>query len=250
MKLLLDVAVSLPSCLLLLSLIVRAQAQAPLARRRLAFVQVGTTLYLQGGFDTNTFVSQSNSLDLSSSWTTSSPAWTLLKDGPLTSHHALVAVRPQYAAGLGGGKQGYLLTIGGLQATTFWNLYDIQAQTWSVPPTTVGAAGAVAPPYPGLEGHATAVDPNTGYVYIVGGYFGNTTFNTLTVFDPSTRTMVSQQPATAAASLTDVAVVWSTLRNTVLTFGGSRAPPAVRAGLDMKTLREYDPATKTWKTMV
>ncbi|KAF9366773.1 hypothetical protein BGX34_007547 [Mortierella sp. NVP85] len=62
--------------------------------------------------------------------------------------------------------------------------------------------------------------------------------------------MVSQQSATAAASLTDVAAVWSTLRNTVLTFGGSRAPPAVRAGLDMKTLREYDPATKTWKTMV
>ncbi|KAG0005365.1 hypothetical protein BGZ65_011361 [Modicella reniformis] len=85
---------------------------------------------------------------------------------------------------------------------------------------------------------------------MIGGYFGNTTFNSLTVFDPSTGKFVTQEAATATTSLTDVAAVWSFARNTILTFGGSRAPPAIQNGIEAKNLEEYDPATKGWKTMV
>ncbi|KAG0242592.1 hypothetical protein B0O80DRAFT_447685 [Mortierella sp. GBAus27b] len=225
---------------------VRVDAQGPLARRRLAFTQLNSTLYLQGGFDTQAYTAQSNALDLSTSWAAASPAWTPLKDGPLTSHHAMVAVRPQYSAGLGSSRDGYLLAIGGMEAAVFWSIFDLQARVWSVLP----AVGAAAPPYPGLEGHAAVVDPNSGYVYMVGGFFGNTTYNGLMTFDPSTRTILHQEAATAAASLTDLGAVWSSVRNTIITIGGSRAPPAERNGLDMGTLQEYDPAAKSWKTMV
>ncbi|KAG0370881.1 hypothetical protein BGZ54_003011, partial [Gamsiella multidivaricata] len=220
------------------------KAQAPLARRRMAFAQDDSKLYIQGGFGSQTFTAQFNALDLSTSWTTASPAWSLLQNGPPASHHAMVVVSPQHAAGLGAGKQGYLLSSGGTGALTFFSTYDLQGATW-----TNLAPTAVKPPYTGLEGHAAVSDPTTGLVYLVGGYFGNTTYNDITVFDPSTRKVVLQQAATANTSLTDVAAVWSTVRKTVLTFGGSRAPPAASNGIDLKNLAEYDPATKTWKTM-
>lgn len=238
------IPLSISYAFLLLLSVVRIDAQAPLARRRLAYVQVGSTLYLQGGYDTQAPTAQANALDLSSAWSTSSPPWTSLKDGPLTTHHSMVAVNASHSRGLGDGAQGYLLAIGGEDVTAFWNTYDIEAQAWSTV-TPVGAA-----PYPGLEGHSAVTDPNSGYVYLVGGYLGNTTYNSLTAFDPSTRAIVIRQTATAASSLTDVKAVWSSVRKTIITFGGTRAPPAVPNGLGLANLREYNPSTKTWSTMV
>ncbi|KAF9957765.1 hypothetical protein BGZ72_001431 [Mortierella alpina] len=83
---------------------------------------------------------------------------------------------------------------------------------------------------------------------MIGGNSTNA-FNQLSVYDPKSQSMVSQHSATAATSLTDVGAVWSTTRNTILTFGGSRAPPAETKGLGGADLDEYDPASKTWKTM-
>ncbi|KAG0373635.1 hypothetical protein BGX24_011449, partial [Mortierella sp. AD032] len=93
-----------------------------------------------------------------------------------------------------------------------------------------------------------AADPDTGLVYVVGGFYSNTTQNLLTVFDPKTATVVSSQAATDANNRTDVATVWSTKRKSVLTFGGSRAITAVY-GFDLATLQEYDPSSKIWKPM-
>ncbi|KAG0292497.1 hypothetical protein BGZ98_002559, partial [Dissophora globulifera] len=218
----------------------------------MAFVQSDNKLYIQGGFGITDYITQLNLLDLSTSWPTSAPAWTLLRDGPTLSHHGLVLAKPPRAAGLGAGKQGYLISIGGASptnatgpsnATRFWNDYDLQAGTWAT------FTSGTTPPFPGLEGHASVMDPNSGLVYIIGGYFSNTTYNALTVFDPSTKAIVSQQAANANTSLTDVAAVWSSVRSTILTFGGSRAPPATSNGIDLTNLQEYDPATKSWKTM-
>ncbi|KAG0288406.1 hypothetical protein BGZ96_007837 [Linnemannia gamsii] len=156
----------------------------------------------------------------------------------------MVAIKPEHGAGFGGGAQGYLLSIGGNPATpgSFLTAYDLQAGAWKAIPTPLPGN------YTGLEGHAAVADPDTGLVYIVGGFYGNTTENFLTVIDPKTATVVSSQPATDASNRTDVAAVWSSKRKTVLTFGGSRAVTAV-SGLDLTNLNEYDPSARIWKTM-
>ncbi|KAG0273963.1 hypothetical protein BGZ95_010247 [Linnemannia exigua] len=156
----------------------------------------------------------------------------------------MVPVKPEHGAGLGGGSKGYLLAIGGNPANpaAFWVAYDIDAGSWKNIPTAIPGA------YVGLEGHTAVADPDTGLVYVVGGFYSNTTQNLLTVFDPKTATVVSSQPATDANNRTDVASVWSTKRKSVLTFGGSRAITAVY-GFDLGSLQEYDPSSKIWKTM-
>ncbi|KAF9131786.1 hypothetical protein BGW39_001321 [Mortierella sp. 14UC] len=215
-----------------------------MARRRLAFAQYNNALYIQGGFTQKEAIGQLSSLDLTTAWTTTRPAWTTLALGPVISHHSMVAVKPEHGAGLGGGSKGYLLSIGGNPASpaAFWVAYDFEAGAWKNIPTAIPGT------YTGLEGHTAVSDPDTGLVYVVGGFYGNTTQNLLTVFDPKTASVVSSQPATDANNRTDVAAVWSTRRKTVLTFGGSRAITAVY-GFDLASLQEYDPSSNIWKTM-
>ncbi|KAF9346862.1 hypothetical protein BGX34_003557 [Mortierella sp. NVP85] len=126
-------------------------------------------------------------------------------------------------------------------ANPFFSSYDVGTESWQMLST-------VKAPYTYLEGHSAVSDPHTGLVYIVGGY-GNSTYNLLSVYDPKTKALVSQASATAATSLTDIGAVWLNSRNTILTFGGTRATPAVPQGLGSAELNEYDPSSKTWSTM-
>ncbi|KAG0057892.1 hypothetical protein BGZ89_001766 [Linnemannia elongata] len=172
----------------------------------------------------------------------------------------MVYVKPEHSAGLGGasaGSQGYLLSIGGntVPGINFWAYYNIQTQQWT--PITTPTA-----PYPGLEGPTAVSDPNTGLVYVIGGFWNldgtlATTLkitNFMTVIDPTqsigTR-IVSQTPATGLNNLTGAVAVWSTMRRSVLVFGGSRAVAlADIAGLQMTSIDEYDPVRGTWGTML
>ncbi|KAG0200805.1 hypothetical protein BGX28_006218 [Mortierella sp. GBA30] len=220
-----------------------AHAQAPVSSRRMGFTQMNDVLYIQGGFDTDNPTGQFVSLDLSKSWSATSPQWTKLKDGQSTSHLALASISP--ASNGGRSAMGSILAIGGIGTTAtglpaFFGSFDLSSGAWSN--LTLKA------PYLSLEGHAVVSDPNTGLVYIIGGN-GNNSYNQLSVYDPKSQSMVSQQSATPASSLTDVGAVWSSARNTILTFGGSRAPPAATQGLGSSSLDEYDPSSRSWRTM-
>lgn len=238
-------------------------AQAPTPRRRTAYAQTpnNTRLYIQGGLPIGTgYTPEFNELDLTKPWSTSAPAWSLLPPGLPNYHHAMVYVKPEHSAGLGGasaGSQGYLLSFGGntVPGINFWAHYNIQTQQWT--PVTSPPA-----PYTGLEGQTAVSDPNTGLVYVIGGYWNldgkiATTIgitNFMTVIDPTqtigTR-IVSQAPATGLNNLTGAVAVWSTRRRSVLVFGGSRAVSlATVAGLGMTSVDEYDPVRGTWGTMV
>ncbi|GJJ75361.1 hypothetical protein EMPS_07719 [Entomortierella parvispora] len=214
-------------------------AQAVVGVRRTGFTVLNDALYIQGGFDVSTS-NQFISLDLSTSWTSDSPAWSVLKDGQSTSHLALASI----SAASNGGAKGSILAVGGMgnpQLPAFFSSYDVNAAQWT-------NLTSVKSPYNYLEGHAMVTDPNTGLIYIIGGY-GSNTFNQLSVYDPKAKSMVSQNAATAATSLTDVGAVYCSSRNSILTFGGSRAPPAGTNGLGSSDLNEYDIQSKQWKTM-
>ncbi|KAF9088436.1 hypothetical protein BGX23_007373 [Mortierella sp. AD031] len=113
-------------------------------------------------------------------------------------------------------------------------------------------------PYDELEGQTAAVDPATGLVYVFGGYINTTTTaqttpevnNLLTVFDPNTTRILSQEAANATTSLTGAVAIWSTIRNSVLLFGGSRAVGTEFVkGLELVSIVEYIPTTKQWSKM-
>jgi hypothetical protein len=170
----------------------------------------------------------------------------------------MVAIEPKFSKGLGTGTQGYILAIGGTPAygPGFWSGYDISTKQWknvSVKPADISFT-----PYVELEGHTATVDPSTGLVYIIGGFDGLLSnvpvpedVNLLTVFDPNTGTLLSQERATIDTSLTGANAIWSTKRRTVMLLGGSRAVSTVTVrGLDMTVLTEYKPSTKTWSNMV
>ncbi|KAG0001878.1 hypothetical protein BGZ80_010669 [Entomortierella chlamydospora] len=215
----------------------------------MAFTKVDTKFFIQGGFSNGNFTSQFVDLELSASWTTSSPIWdTLPTGGPLVSHHTMVYVAPEHAAALGTGKKGYLLTIGGSAPPTlpsFWNTYDLDSGTW--------AARNFSTPYQALEGHTAVSSPTTGLVYIIGGFWNVTNTvpvapavnNSITIFNPVTGTIVHQSLASPQESLTDASAVWSNVTNTILVFGGSRAASNLLSlsGLDMANVIEYDPVS-------
>ncbi|KAG0206721.1 hypothetical protein BGX28_001866 [Mortierella sp. GBA30] len=209
----------------------------------MASVQFDNRLYIQGGYSTTNYTPQLDAIDLSQSWPISTPAWISLKDGPPISHHTLVPVTGTHAKSISTTGEGFILSIAGDMAPSFWSAIDLKTWAWT-------SITDIPAPYPTLQGHAAVSDPNTGYIYVIGGYSNNATYNTMTVLDPTTKTIVSQQSATAASSLTDIGAIWSTVRKTIMIFGGSRAPPAPSSGLDMSNLNEYDPVTQTWKTVV
>ncbi|KAG0023235.1 hypothetical protein BGZ81_008193 [Podila clonocystis] len=225
--------------LALVSSLSLATAQAPSGVRRMGYTQLDDKLFIQGGFDTDSS-SQFFSLDLSTSWPDSTPVWSELRDGQSTTHLALATTSV-------GGK-GSLLAIGGYGAPTFFSAYDIGTNTWA-------NISGVRNPYRELEGHAAVTDPSSGLVYIVGGFTntsnGTNTYNSLAVYNPGTKSMVSQQAAASlATSLSDVGAVWSTKRNTMLTFGGSLANPTNPAAVSPGVVNEYDPNSKSWSVMV
>ncbi|KAF9145722.1 hypothetical protein BGX30_007315 [Mortierella sp. GBA39] len=166
----------------------------------------------------------------------------------------MVAIEPKFSAGLGTGTQGYILAIGGTPANGpgFWSAFDVQTKQWKN--VTVEPADISFVPYVELEGHTATVDPTTGLVYVIGGFNGLVSnaplpqvTNLLTIFDPNTGKLLSQESATTDNSLTGANAIWLTKRGTVMLLGGSRAVATASViGLDMTVLTEYSPSTKTW----
>ncbi|KAF9432389.1 hypothetical protein BGZ76_010882 [Entomortierella beljakovae] len=231
---------------LLLSLI-QAQSSPPLPCRRQSYTTANSKFYIQGGFTwqgTGIYTPQFYDLDLSASWLASSPKWGKLPNGPLISHHDISYVAPEHSAGLGSGKSGYIVAIGGTNQKNMSNLlnvYDIGTASWSVPQIT--------PPFPALEGHSLVTNPNNGHIYIIGGYWNLTQLvnspvnNSLTVFDPSTGTFPFSKTAAPEESLIDAQAVWSSRKNKVLVFGGSRANSKVGGlnALGLDKITEINP---------
>ncbi|KAG9066942.1 hypothetical protein KI688_012854 [Linnemannia hyalina] len=166
----------------------------------------------------------------------------------------MVAIEPKFSAGLGTGTQGYILAIGGTPANGpgFWSAFDVQTKQWKN--VTVEPADMSFVPYVELEGHTATVDPTTGLVYVIGGFNGLVSnaplpqvTNLLTIFDPNTGKLLSQESATTDNSLTGANAIWLTKRGTVMLLGGSRAVATASVnGLDMTVLTEYSPSTKAW----
>ena len=199
------------------------------------------------------------SLDLSANWNTTDGAWTTTgyTDGLRTSRHAMAAVPSAFSAGLGTNINGHLLLVGSsvdLNSSFLWNGYNLDTNVWSpVTPTPLPTLKNVFN-FTSLQRHAIVTDPDTGLVYVIGGFQTQNatkvyTYNRLIVMDPSTKTLIKSDLATAATGLASMAAAWSTVRKTVMVFGGTQAPPSPGIG-GLNNMTEYNPSTDQWTPLV
>ena len=224
-----------------------------MSRCRAAFTQYNNQVYIHGGtLATAGGTGDLSVLNLNSSWPTTNPTWTTLASGSWVCHHAMVPVKPEHSAGLGSAStNGFLLSVGGYPPplNAFFSAYNIQTGKWTNLTTPS--------PYTGIEGHTAVVDPATGLVYVMGGFYNNNlqpnlkVGNLLMVFDPKAAVVMQRVEATDANNMTGGSAVWSTRRKTVLLFEGSRAVVTGDVkGIVQTAVREYDTTVGQWKTFV
>ncbi|KAK5805636.1 hypothetical protein F5H01DRAFT_74851 [Linnemannia elongata] len=193
---------------------VSAQANyTPITTSAPAFARTQTKLYVLGGNAnaSDTIISQFMYLDLGVSWTTAAPAWTRLADGP---------AQDLFPAAFTSDEQ--TMFVFHLRDSDKPMQYNVRKNTWSVTNYTFNNMIQ--------QGINVVTDPNTGLMYLPGGYSalnldGTTeTFKKLETFDPLTLSVRQTDLPTS----TDVfpvrwyyGNVWSQVKNAVLYFGGN-----------------------------
>ncbi|KAG9061055.1 hypothetical protein KI688_007684 [Linnemannia hyalina] len=192
-----------------------ASAQAsynPVTVSAPAFARTQTKLYILGGATSDGIaLSQFMYLDLSVGWTTAAPAWTRLADGP-----------PQFIFPAAFTSDEQTMFVFHLIGSNKPQQYNVQTNAWSVTNYTFSNMAQT--------GVSVVTDPNTGLMYLAGGYsslnFDNTTmtFSKLDTFDPLTLSVRQTDVPTS----TDVfparlyyGNVWSQAKSAVLYFGGN-----------------------------
>ncbi|KAF9570323.1 hypothetical protein EC968_001988 [Mortierella alpina] len=206
-------------------------AQFPVSVTYMAYATIDEkTLYIQGGSvvskDTTT---QFFSLDLTQpSWDTSSPPWRLLTSGegqqsaPKTWGQSMTLSRDQ-------------------QNLIVWNtfgtisIFNLATSTWAgshpLPPNSTDWIGL-----------KSITDPNTGYIYVPSGSNNGAS---MTLYDPARDTAIPLPSAPAAVmdrGLQYYSLVWCSLRNSMLVYGGLINP----GNAPSPFLIEFQPATSTW----
>ncbi|CAO3563794.1 unnamed protein product [Mortierella alpina] len=217
--------------LLLTCLSASTLAQSPISVTYMAYATVDEkTLYIQGGsVVSKDTITQFFSLDLTQpNWDTSSPPWRLLTSGegqqsaPKTWGQSMTLSRDQ-------------------QSLIVWNtfgtisIFSLATSTW---------AGSHPLPQNSTDwiGLKSVTDPSTGYIYVPSGSNSGTS---MTLYDPARDTAVPLPSAPTAVmdpGLQYYSLVWCSLRNSMLLYGGitylGNAPSPY--------LIEFQPATSTW----
>ncbi|KAF9959050.1 Negative regulator of mitotic exit [Mortierella alpina] len=188
------------------------------------------TLYIQGGsVVSKDTVTQFFSLDLTQpSWDTSNPPWRLLTNGegqqsaPKTWGQSMTLSRDQ-------------------QSLIVWNtfgtisIFNLATSTW---------AGSHPLPQNSTDwiGLKSITDPSTGYIYVPSGSNNGTS---MTLYDPAKDTAVPLPSAPTTVmdvGLQYYSLVWCSLRNSMLLYGGITNP----GNAPSPYLIEFQPATSTW----
>ncbi|KAG9061056.1 hypothetical protein KI688_007685 [Linnemannia hyalina] len=177
-------------------------------------------------------------LDLSVGWTTAAPAWTSLANGPA-----------QYLFPAAFTSDEQTMVVFHLGDSNKPAQYNVQTNAWSVTDYTFN--------HMVLQGVNVVTDPNTGLMYLPGGYsslnFDNATmtFTKLDTFDPLTLSVRQTDMPTS----TDVfpvrwyyGNVWSHARSAVLYFGGNNPNSKPSPQTVENVVTAFAPATMSFFT--
>ncbi|KAF9146275.1 hypothetical protein BGX30_002531 [Mortierella sp. GBA39] len=177
-------------------------------------------------------------LDLCVGWTTAAPAWTSLANGPAQS---------LFPAAFTSDEQ--TMVVFHLSNSNKPVQYDVKTNTWSVTNYTFNNMV--------VQGINVVTDPNTGLMYLPGGYssmnYDNTTrtFTKLDTFDPLTLS-VRQTDMPTSTEVFPVrwyyGNVWSQAKNAVLYFGGNNPNSMSSPQTVENVVTAFAPATMSFFT--
>ena len=222
-----------------------ASAQAnytPITTTAPAFARTQTKLYILGGHLTRNedVISQFMYLDLGVSWTTAAPAWTRLADGP---------AQFLYPAAFTSDEQ--TMFVFHLRNSAKPMQYNVRSNTWSDTDLTFNNSMQ--------QGINVVTDPNTGLMYLPGGYSSlnldskTKTFTKLETFDPLTLS-VRQTDMPTSTEVFPVrwyyGNVWSQVKNAVLYFGGNNPNYMSSPQTVENVVTAFSPATMSFFTWV
>ncbi|KAK3839893.1 MAG: hypothetical protein J3R72DRAFT_446931 [Linnemannia gamsii] len=194
------VSTFLASVLLFLLTPTLSLAQAPTPVQEMAFMRAGNYLYVQGGKfvanDVQISVStQLAALDLSKSWSTSSPVWKILSPGPGYNLYNGIATPDNKT----------LITFYNGQQF-FVSIYSVDSNSWQY--TSAQTSGEL------LQAIRTIIDPNTGLVYIDGA-------DNMNIYNPSSRSMSQLAiPPQALTARFFSGAVYNPTRRSIMYMGG------------------------------
>ncbi|KAF9138259.1 hypothetical protein BGX30_009341 [Mortierella sp. GBA39] len=166
-------------------------------------------------------------LDLTVSWPATQPVW-----------HQLVGGPQQYIFPAAMSADGQTLIAFRL-SPTFAMRYNVASNTWS--------PSQIKPDHALLQGIGAVTNPDTGLVYMAGGFTGNR--DTMSVYDfkSDTITTAFQLPVDILKSRAYYGNVWVKSRKSIMYFGGYNAALS-RIATD-NVLTEFDPNTNTLSTV-
>ncbi|KAG0218753.1 hypothetical protein BGX33_006129 [Mortierella sp. NVP41] len=233
-------ATTLAACALLLSSTQQpAHAQTPATPTPVtgpAFARSKSHLYVLGGnrpgFDIP--IGQFISLDLTTSWTRTSPAWSLLPEGPAVSEVPAVF-----------SSDCKTMIVFHLKAPNSEYRYDVSTGRWG--PTNHPLS---APPSYGLDAVA---DPNTDLVYMAVGYT-SPNWTSVDIYNINTGDIRTSNVPIPSLNTTTIfpsrwyySNVWSQYLNSVIYFGGYR--PSENTPVE-SSLTRLEVSTMKWTTLV
>ncbi|KAG0055534.1 Leucine-zipper-like transcriptional regulator 1 [Gryganskiella cystojenkinii] len=183
------------------------------------------TLYIQGG-QPNTQPTVAFSLDLTKTFTDMNPPWKPLSTGPTVTGQCMVV----------SSDKSKLLMIDTLDPAVL--TYTIATNKWQNTTALTNLKWI-------YDAHAV-MDPDTNTVYMVNGYaFYNSSARVAMLVYDATRRISSSVPTTfIPEDLTGYSAVWSTLRKSMLIYGGS-----YNTSDFVSTFYEYVPGTKKWSNV-
>ncbi|KAG0272835.1 hypothetical protein BGZ95_011385 [Linnemannia exigua] len=204
-----------------------------------AFAVVGCRLYLQGGsISADNLLSTLWALDLTTTWTTTKPAWSALTLGPTNAYHS---------AGRSSDNATFI-TFGrdtganqGAIPKSFVYIYDIASDIWSKEFTPQGLNDD------SRRDFQVVTNPAANKVYILGGDAGTggTIYsNMFTTYDVATQTVTEiTTPAPGPQSVSTFNAVWSPKLKAMVVIGGN-----FKSGTAASSLFLYHPDTGYWTT--
>lgn len=202
-----------------------------------AFARIGNKFYIQGGaLYADNLIQSFWSLDLSTSWTTTSPAWTSLSPGPFNGYHSA-----GYSA-----DNSTFYTFGrdtaanASQIAPSWlNIYNIASKTWSFPASNPAALSDNT-----RRAFSVVTNPSANKMYIFGGEGGATgsvVSDAFDVYDPATNSFTESNMTTGPVYASSYSAVWVPRLGNMFCIGGGNNPP---------TLWTYEASTSSWATQV
>ncbi|KAF9374598.1 hypothetical protein CPB97_012012 [Podila verticillata] len=201
-----------------------------------AFAKVGKKLYIQGGATSgDNLLASLWALDLTTSWSTSQPAWNSLALGPFNAYHS---------AGYSSDNSSFI-TFGRDTAAdpqvipqSWVNVYDIATNAWTFSSNPANMNDT------SRRDFSAVTNPSANKVYVLGGDAGpggQYWSNMFSTYDITSRTLTeSPTPAPGPQSISTYAAVWVPRLSAMLVIGG-----ALQSG-SIPGLYVYRPDTGTW----